>query len=79
MGEVFPKGLIAKPRFDYEHQCIFFDFWCLGRRKTGSVKVVSQILPDVAVQLFEAAWPRLWFEAVCTQPTNGVIELDFTV
>jgi hypothetical protein len=79
MGKTIPKGLIDRPRFDVERRRILFDYWCLGRRKTGCVRVISQVLPDVAIALFEAAWPTLWFDAVCTQSDSEINELDFTI
>lgn len=78
--ENLPKGLLGPPRFDYVQRHIVFDFSCLGKRRPAIVRVRSQVLPDVAVKLFTAAWPRLWFEAVCrAQRVSGLVELDLTI
>jgi hypothetical protein len=79
MGEAIPKGLIGRPRFDFERRRILFDFWCLGRRQSGCVQVTSQVLPDVAIALFEAVWPKIWFGAVCKRSASDIKELDFTI
>lgn len=80
MTDNLPQGLLDPPRFDYIQRYIAFDFSCLGKRRPAIVRVRSQMLPDIAVELFTAAWPRLWFQAVCCgQRSSGLVELDFTI
>lgn len=79
MAEPLPRGLISEPRYDH-HRCrVEFEFWKLGQQQTGVIEVRSQLTPDVALHLFKAAWPRLWFEAVCSEPVGDIVQLSFTL